>query len=99
MGDWRNRAACREQDPELFFPIGDGSAAHEQILQATAVCARCPVRQQCLDFALTTEQTAGIWGGLTEAERRELHRSRRVAASSEAEERPAAVGLTKGRHR
>lgn len=74
--DWRDRAACRTEDPELFFPVGTTGPALEQIEQATAVCARCPVLKECLDFAMETGQDAGIWGGLTEDERRALKRRR-----------------------
>jgi WhiB family redox-sensing transcriptional regulator len=74
MSEWRDQAACREVDPELFFPIGHGPAAQAQIVDAKAVCARCPVVQECLAWALETGQDAGVWGGLTEEERRELRR-------------------------
>jgi WhiB family transcriptional regulator, redox-sensing transcriptional regulator len=84
MDDWRGRAACRDENPELFFPIGDGAAAQEQVARAKVVCGRCPVRQQCLDFALSTGQDAGIWGGLTAAERRLVRRDR-LSTGSEAE--------------
>lgn len=83
MADWRDRAACRDEDPELFFPIGDGVAAQEQIARAKAVCDRCPVRAQCLQFALSTGQDAGIWGGLSAEERRGLRRSGRTTASAD----------------
>lgn len=75
MEDWRERAACQDEDPELFFPIGDGVAAQKQISRAKAVCQHCPVRAQCLDCALSTGQDAGIWGGLTAGERRGLRRN------------------------
>jgi WhiB family redox-sensing transcriptional regulator len=84
MDDWRDRAACQDEDPELFFPIGDGAAAQEQMARAKVVCRRCLVRQQCLDFALSTGQDAGIWGGLTAAERR-LVRRNGLTSRSEAE--------------
>jgi WhiB family transcriptional regulator, redox-sensing transcriptional regulator len=74
MADWRDCAACRDEDPELFFPIGTTGSALRQIEQAKAVCRRCPVVQQCLAWALTSGQDAGIWGGLTPEERRELRR-------------------------
>lgn len=67
---WRHRAACRGEDPELFFPVGP--AARAQIAEAKKICARCPVRRACLVFALATGQGHGIWGGLTEDERRRL---------------------------
>jgi WhiB family transcriptional regulator, redox-sensing transcriptional regulator len=73
---WRDRAACLDKDPELFFPTGSTGRALEQAEQAKAVCAGCPVRTQCLDWALTTGQDAGIWGGKTEDERRTLRRVR-----------------------
>lgn len=73
--DWRTRAACRDLDTEFFFPIGTSGPAVDQAEQAKAVCARCEVSCQCLAWALTTRQDAGIWGGRTEDERRKLRRS------------------------
>jgi len=84
--DWRHRAICRDEDPELFFPIGETGAAAAEIQRAKAVCARCPVRRPCLAYALATGQEFGIWGGRDENERRLLHRQwrqSRIAASSE----------------
>ncbi|MEU1184629.1 WhiB family transcriptional regulator [Streptomyces sp. NPDC005820] len=75
MDDWRQHAACRHEDPDLFFPIGTSGPALMQTQQAKAVCRRCPVRQQCLDRAMDTDQTLGVWGGTTEAERRALRRN------------------------
>ena len=72
--DWRHRAICRDGDPELFFPIGNTGPALLQIEQAKAVCRRCPVSQDCLTWALETGQDAGVWGGLSEDERRALKR-------------------------
>jgi WhiB family transcriptional regulator, redox-sensing transcriptional regulator len=66
---WRRRAACRNKDPEIFFPIGLAGPALAQIAQAKATCVRCPVRAACLRFAVRTRQAYGIWGGLTEEER------------------------------
>ncbi|MFW6203793.1 MAG: WhiB family transcriptional regulator [Actinomycetota bacterium] len=74
--DWRHRAACRDEDPELFFPIGTTGPALLQIEEAKTVCRRCDVREQCLQFALETGQDAGVWGGLSEDERRALKRRR-----------------------
>ena len=74
MSDWRDQAACRGEDPELFFPIGAGDAALIQVEQARGVCQRCPVIEECLRFAISTGQDAGIWGGLTAEERRILRR-------------------------
>ncbi|MCK1820211.1 WhiB family transcriptional regulator [Streptomyces sp. XM83C] len=76
MGNWRERAACRTEDPDLFFPLGTSGASLVQAEQAKAVCRRCPVREPCLRFALGTGQALGIWGGTDEAERRTLARHR-----------------------
>ena len=78
MDDWRNSAACRTEDPDLFFPIGTSGPALLQTEQAKAVCRRCPVREQCLQWALRTGQSTGVWGGTSEEERRAL--KRRTAA-------------------
>jgi WhiB family transcriptional regulator, redox-sensing transcriptional regulator len=77
MENWRDHAACRHEDPDLFFPIGTTGPAQVQTQQAKAVCGHCPVREQCLDWALETGQGIGIWGGTTELERRALHRRAR----------------------
>ncbi|MET8946383.1 WhiB family transcriptional regulator [Streptomyces sp. NPDC004542] len=74
MDNWRDHAACRHEDPDLFFPVGTTGPALLQERQAKAVCGRCPVRDQCLDWAMETGQTLGIWGGTTESERRALKR-------------------------
>jgi WhiB family transcriptional regulator, redox-sensing transcriptional regulator len=71
---WRAEALCRDTDPELFFPIGTTGAALVQIEHARAVCRQCPVQADCLDFALSTNQDSGIWGGTSEEERRVLRR-------------------------
>jgi WhiB family redox-sensing transcriptional regulator len=67
--EWRAAGACISADPELFFPVAEGSAADGQTRSALRVCAGCGVRQQCLDFAMTTGETHGIWGGTTPDER------------------------------
>jgi WhiB family redox-sensing transcriptional regulator len=74
--DWRHRAACSDPsvDPELFFPIGNTGPALLQIEEARAVCRRCDVRETCLTWALESGQDAGVWGGLSEDERRALKR-------------------------
>ena len=72
--DWSDRAACLGEDPELFFPIGDTGPALVQIAEAKAVCHRCPVMDLCLSFALDFGHDVGVWGALTEGERRELKR-------------------------
>jgi WhiB family redox-sensing transcriptional regulator len=72
--DWRHHAACQDEDPELFFPIGNTGPALVQIEEAKAVCRRCPVLDSCLQWALDSGQDAGVWGGLSEDERRDLKR-------------------------
>lgn len=71
---WRHEAICRESDPGLFFPAGSTGQALEEIAAAKAVCQVCPVREQCLQFALQTNQESGIWGGTSEDERRRLRK-------------------------
>jgi WhiB family transcriptional regulator, redox-sensing transcriptional regulator len=75
--DWVHHALCKDEDPELFFPVGTTGPAASQIDAAKAVCGRCEVRLQCLEWAMATGQTSGVWGGLSEEERRALRRSRR----------------------
>ena len=72
--DWRDAAACRDADPELFFPDDDLRSARAQLKTAKLICRGCPVSATCLSWALASGQEAGIWGGLTEDERRRLHR-------------------------
>lgn len=72
--DWRASALCEGEDPELFFPIGNTGPAERQIEEAKAVCRRCSVTSDCLNWALETGQDAGVWGGLSEDERRSLKR-------------------------
>jgi WhiB family redox-sensing transcriptional regulator len=76
MGSWVEFAACRGMNPDCFHPHpGD------KIREAAAkkVCEACPARQACLDYAVTTGQTRGVWGGTTEAERRRARRAMRAA--------------------
>lgn len=75
---WKAQAACRAVTPDLFFPLGSTGEAVDQIEAAKAVCQRCPVRHECLRFALETNQEAGVWGGTSEDERRVLRRSWRA---------------------
>ena len=77
---WRDHALCRDTDPELFFPVGTTGVALTQIDQARQVCGECGVRSECLDFALETNQDSGIWGGLSEEERRVIRRQRAARA-------------------
>jgi len=84
---WRESAACRRMDPDLFFPVGVTGPAVAHIAAAKAVCAICPSREACLEFAIVTNQEYGVWGGTSEEERRVLRRAwrashRRAAAAS-----------------
>jgi len=72
-GDWRHRAACRDEDPELFFPVGTGPAALLQISEAKAVCRRCPVASACLTWAIQSGIDHGVFGAMSEHERRARH--------------------------
>ena len=72
--NWRHHAACREVDPELFFPIGNTGPALLQIDEAKQVCGRCSVQEPCLQWAVDSGQDAGVWGGLSEDERRAYKR-------------------------
>jgi WhiB family transcriptional regulator, redox-sensing transcriptional regulator len=75
--DWRDRAACRRSDPELFFPDGDSRSARAKVKAAKLLCRECPVNPACLSWALASAEQAGIWGGLTEDERWRLYRAAR----------------------
>ncbi|MEU1407847.1 WhiB family transcriptional regulator [Streptomyces sp. NPDC005728] len=79
----RSRAACADEDPELFFPIGDTGPALLQIEEAKAVCRRgCPLMESCLQGALERNEL-GVWGGTDETDRRRMKRQaarRRTAA-------------------
>ena len=72
--DWRRSAACRNTEPDLFFPVGTTGPAIDQIAAAKAVCDQCDAKGPCLEFALTTNQDSGVWGGTSEEERRKLRR-------------------------
>jgi len=74
MIDWRNRAACLDEEPEMFFPIGNTGPALLQIEGAKVICRRCEVVDTCLEWAMGSGQDAGVWGGLSEDERRALKR-------------------------
>ena len=83
--EWRDRAACRDTTPELFFPIGTTGGALDQIEAAKRVCGQCPVTSECLEFALGTNQESGVWGGLTEEERRRLRKGAEEPAPAAAQ--------------
>ena len=71
---WRNRATCLGEDPELFFPIGNAGPALVQIEEAKAICRRCQVVDTCLRWAMESGADTGVWGGLSDDERRSLKR-------------------------
>jgi WhiB family redox-sensing transcriptional regulator len=74
LSDWRHAALCRWENPELFFPVGTSGPALLQIAEAKTVCRRCPVVSECLTYALESGQEAGVYGGMSEDERRALKR-------------------------
>ena len=74
---WEADALCRQVDPELWFP-GEGDNPRN----AKRICARCPVRDACLEYALTHDERFGVWGGLSGRERRALSRGRAGRAAS-----------------
>ena len=69
--EWQASARCSEVDPEIFFPERGGSSK-----AARAVCNKCDVRMQCLEYALNNKEQFGIWGGTSERERRKLRKER-----------------------
>jgi WhiB family redox-sensing transcriptional regulator len=76
QGDWRADSACLGTDPDLFFPISATGRSAKQVAAAKAICARCPVRSACFEFALTQRDIQGIWGGSTDEERKKMRRAR-----------------------
>jgi WhiB family redox-sensing transcriptional regulator len=85
--NWRAASACLNADPDVFFPVAVGTAAVKQISLALRICQGCPVRQQCLDFAVRTGEKDGIWGGTTPEQR---IRARRAGRARRARNRPPA---------
>lgn len=73
---WAEFAACKDEDPELFFPVSEVGPGARQTAQAKEICFRCPVREVCLGFALDAGLDHGVFGGMTADERRTLIRSR-----------------------
>lgn len=67
---WQHRALCAQTDPEAFFPEKGGSTR-----EAKGICASCEVQAECLEYALANDERFGIWGGLSERERRRLRQS------------------------
>jgi WhiB family transcriptional regulator, redox-sensing transcriptional regulator len=76
---WKTEAACRSMDPEIFFPTDEEGEA-----LALGVCAECPVRELCLEYAIRSRETDGVWGGTRARERRRLIRQRRADIAARA---------------
>ena len=72
---WRQQGACNGLDPAVFFPDSEDAAE-----EAKCICAECPVRVNCLEYALSTREKDGVWGGATDKERRRIIRHRRRLA-------------------
>ncbi len=72
---WREKAACRGIDPDVFYPVSE-----EEADEPKAICAACPVREMCLEHALVSRERDGVWGGCTERDRRRIVRQRRKSA-------------------
>jgi WhiB family redox-sensing transcriptional regulator len=85
QAQWRRQAACRDLDAEMFFP-----SKGQPTLPAKTVCASCPVREPCLDYAMTIGERFGIWGGTSERERKQLRRRHRRSGSQWQQSRPEA---------
>jgi WhiB family redox-sensing transcriptional regulator len=88
VSDWVRRAACRpggeHADPELWFPLGKGPETRAQVEEATAICRECPVRVECLEYALEHKVPDGIWGGVTELGRWKILLERRAVGPTRA---------------
>ena len=74
---WRTTGNCRGSDPAIFYPPPEDDSLADE---AKMICGTCPVRQPCLEHALATREKHGVWGGLTERERRRVLRQRRKTA-------------------
>ena len=74
MNDFRDRAACKRHELDLFFPIGNGRAAAQQAEKAKRVCRGCPVRSECLQWAFDVRDDVAVLGGTTGEERRAIRR-------------------------
>lgn len=82
LWDWQLQSACRGESPEAFFhPEGErGGARESRESTAKAICARCPVINECAEHALKVREPYGVWGGLTEDEREAIYAQRRLTA-------------------
>lgn len=93
---WMTDAACRGLDPDMFVPVEQkGPGGDTRYPEARAVCARCPVRDGCLDYAIANRELFGIWGGMTPKERRveAARRTRLATHAARRAERIAAAGV------
>jgi len=75
VGEWQAAGACLSADPEIFFPVSGTGASAPQIAQARRICGRCPVRRECLDFAMSSGEMHGIWGGTNPEDRTRTRRA------------------------
>lgn len=87
-GEWYERALCREVDGEIFYPEKGGT-----VEPAKAVCRNCDVRRECLEYALSRNEEFGVWGGLSERERRALKQRKTRGASVQPIRRRQRPGL------
>jgi WhiB family transcriptional regulator, redox-sensing transcriptional regulator len=92
LAEWWSRAACQSADPDLFFPISQSGPAAAQIRRAKAICAGCAVQAECLSYALAAGPVQGVWGGMSEEERRLLRRRDQKARLRATRRSPAAAG-------
>jgi WhiB family transcriptional regulator, redox-sensing transcriptional regulator len=83
--NWREDVACRDADPDLFFPIGTTGAALRQMEEAKRICRACPVQTQCLAWALGNGIADGVWGATTPDERRVIRSPTRRTTNSKAD--------------
>jgi WhiB family redox-sensing transcriptional regulator len=86
--DWREHAICRDApDPDLWFPVGDSGPALLQVAEAKEICRHCPAAAACLAYALETNQSDGVWGGMTVGERHAQQR-RNAGTRQRAQQQP-----------
>jgi WhiB family redox-sensing transcriptional regulator len=83
--EWKQLGLCPQVDPDMWFPERGSS-----VKEAKRICRDCPVRAQCLEYALDNDERFGVWGGLSERERRKLKRARQQAAGPDAAPLPQA---------
>lgn len=86
--DWRDLAECRNYDPGMWFPLGTTLAYAWQFEKAVSICRSCPVIEACRSWALENREPFGVWGGMTEEDRKRYHRAaaRAAKAARDAEE-------------